>query len=173
MKAILGLFAVALFVTALGLSLGAFSTLLRTLLVARVQRAQNYLGLAAFRLGLIHGAGLFLLLLVSNQRPLVGLFALLWLVFAVFAVGLGLAGLIERLGFALWPEANPVRRSLQTGLLVGWGCLLPWAGQLLGLGLILAAYGAGLSAWMREKKPRNPPLPTEGEGQQSMESTDV
>jgi len=147
------LFAIALLALLacfLGLCLGALGLLLPALFPRRVETARQFLRLPSLGMGLAHGLILLLLLSRADHRPLVGLVAVLWLVFALFCLGLGAAAGIEQVGFLLWPEGPRLRRSLASALVVAWACAVPYVGQVLAVCLLLTAYGAGLGGWTRK-----------------------
>lgn len=155
------LFFLPLLATLIGLSLGALVSLLEILLGDRLSRSPAHFGIPALRLGLVHGLILLFLLRLAEGRPLPGVVALLWLLLGLVSISLGLAQWLTRLASTSWPDHSPIRARLQAGLLVSWACLFPWAGQLLGLLLLLTAYGTGWSVLFPGKKslPSLPDLP--------------
>lgn len=135
----------------LGLSLGALSLLVPALLPRRVETSRLYFRTPALWMGLAHFLILLLVLSKAGHRPLMGVVGVLWIFFALTCLTLGLAAGIEQLGFLLWPELPRVRRNLASALVVAWACVLPYVGQLLGMGLLLTAYGAGLGGWTKKQ----------------------
>lgn len=151
------LLCLAVLVSMLGLSLGALALLLPQLMPRKLEVAQEYLQPAALRLGLLHSAGLLLLLSLADRRPLLGLLGVIWLLLSLFCLLLGLGAWVRVLAFRLFPELGPTRRCLGTGLLIGWACAFPYVGQLLGIGLLISAYAAGLAGWMQRGAVAAPP----------------
>ena len=159
---LLALLALALLLSLLGASLGALGLILPQLMPRKMEAAQEYLQPAALRLGLLHSAGLLLLLSLASRRPLLGLLGILWLLLALGCLLLGVAAWVRVLGFRLFPELSPTRRCLGTGLLLCWACAFPYLGQLLGIGLLISGYAAGLAGWTQRGK-----LPAPVNGQES------
>lgn len=147
------LVALALLVVLLGLSLGALGLLAGAVFPQRVARAQNALRAASFRLGLLHGVGLLALLVASERRPLVGLVALVWLVFALLCLLLGLAALVRQVSLLLFPMLSRWRGHLAAAAILAWACAFPWVGWVLGVGLLVTAYAAGLAGWLHKPEP--------------------
>lgn len=135
----------------LGLGLGALSLLVPALLPRRVETSRLYFRTPALWMGLAHLLILLLVLSKAGHRPLMGVVAMAWILFALICLMLGLAAGVEQLGFVLWPEVPRARRNLGSALVVTWACLLPYVGQVLGFGLLLTAYGAGLGGWTKKQ----------------------
>jgi hypothetical protein len=135
----------------LGMSLGALSLLVPALLPRRVETSRLYFRTPSLWMGLAHFLILLLVLSRSGHRPLMGLVGILWIIFALTCLMLGAAAGIEQLGFLLWPELSRPRRNLASALVVGWACVVPYVGQLLGLALLLTAYGSGLGGWTKKQ----------------------
>ena len=141
----------ALLAVFLGLSLGALSLLVPALLPRRVETSRVYFRTPSMWMGLAHFLVLLLVLSKAGHRPLMGLVGMLWIFFALTCLMLGLAAGVEQLGFLLWPELSRPRRNLASALVVGWACVVPYVGQVLGLGLLLTAYGSGLGGWTKKQ----------------------
>ena len=144
------IFALASLACLIGLSLGALGLLLPALMPEKVQTTRQYLRLNSFWMGLGHGVALLFILSKADHRPLVGLLGVVWLVFALLCLALGLAAWVQHVGFLLWPEQPKARRSLGSALVLAWACAFPYLGQILGIGLLLTAYGAGLAGWTKK-----------------------
>ncbi|MFN8610529.1 MAG: hypothetical protein U0931_23520 [Vulcanimicrobiota bacterium] len=147
---IMMVFLAALLAVFLGLSMGALSLLVPALLPRRVETSRLYFRTPSLWMGLAHFLILLLVLSRAGHRPLMGVVGVLWIGFALICLMLGVAAGIEQLGFLLWPEMPRARRNLASALVVGWACVVPYLGQLLGFGLLLTAYGSGLGGWTKK-----------------------
>jgi hypothetical protein len=155
---ILILVALTVLACILGLSLAALGLLMPALMPNKTQIARDYLRPNAFWMGLVHGLALLFLLSKADHRPLVGLLAVTWLIFALLCLALGLAAWVQHVGFLLWPEQPKGRRSLGSAAVMAWACAFPYVGQILGIGLLLAAYGAGLAGWTKKRSAGDAPV---------------
>lgn len=146
----------AVFVSLLSVSLGALGGLVGALWPQRLARAQESWNGSSLLLGLVHTLALLVLLNVGEHRPLVKLISLAWLLVYLLASLLGVAALVRHLAWQLFPTLARPLALLAAGATVAWAIAFPFAGQVLGLGLLSTAYAAGLAGWMRKAQPRNP-----------------
>ena len=137
-----------------GVSLSALGLLVPVLMPRRILTAREYLRRSSLWMGLGHGLALVFLLSKSEHRPLVKLVSVSWLLFALLCLVLGLAAWVQHVGFLLWPEQPKARRSLGSALVLAWACAFPYLGQVLGVCLLLTAYGAGLASFTKKRPPQ-------------------
>jgi len=147
-----GLLGYALLVALCGLGLGALGLLAPALSSARQQRSMQHLNASALKLGLMHTVGLLVLLGLAERRPLLGVIGILWLGVSALCLVFGLAAWVDLLGQRICPSLTTLRRSFISGQVLAWGCAFPYAGWLLGVGLLVMAYAAGLAGWITPVK---------------------
>lgn len=136
----------------IGASLTGLGLLLPALLPERVRTARDYLRPGSVGMGFLHLLVLLILVTRSEGRPLVGLVSISWFVFAMLCIAIGLASWVQHVGSLLWPEVSKGRRTLGSAMVIAWACAFPLLGQVLGMGLIFGAYGAGLAAFTKKRR---------------------